>query len=55
MSEQNTEKLVFVGVYLPETLARRLKSEAALAGETKQDFHRELLEEAFSQRSECAA
>jgi len=48
MSEKNTEKRVFVGVYLPESLARRLKSTAALAGKSKQDLHNELLVSAFS-------
>jgi len=48
MNKPISEKLVFVGVYLPESLSRKLKSVAALSGETKNNFHRRLIEDHFN-------
>jgi len=53
MSTEIIKNRLFVGVYLPAELARKLKSEAALEGKTKQDFHRELVESALTARSEA--
>jgi len=50
MSADSKENLKFVGINLPWVLVRKINSEAALAGDKKQDFWADILRRGLKAR-----